>query len=95
MVLKVLKQEKNTCDGVWSCEGECSELWEESSYNLQASLLSTTWQSVKDIFFFSKDFYKRTDVWLKQTLDCAASFHCLLTVGAVERFEQKRLSTKK
>lgn len=80
-------REKN-CNSVWSCEVECSELWEESSYNLQASLLSTAWHSVKDIFFFffSKDFYKWIDVWLNQTLDCAASFPCLLTVGAVEQF---------
>lgn len=94
-VLKVIKQEKKIYNGVWSCEVECSELWEESSYNLQASLLSTGWQNVKDIFFFSKDFYKWIGVWLNQTVDCAASFHCLLTVGAVEWFEQKRLSTKK
>ena len=46
------KTNKQTlCSDVWSCEVERSELREESSYNLQVNLLSTAWQSVRDIFF--------------------------------------------
>ena len=46
------ERKKTLCNDVWSCEVERSELWEESSYNLQTNLLPTAWQSVKDIFFF-------------------------------------------
>lgn len=45
------EKKKTLCSDVWSCEVEHSELWEESSYNLQTNLLSTAWQSVKDIVF--------------------------------------------
>ena len=48
---KKKKQKTTLCSDVWSCEVERSELREESSNNLQANLLSTAWQSVRDFFF--------------------------------------------
>lgn len=82
----MIKQEKKMCNDVQGCEIECSEPWEESSYNLQGRLLSSAWQRVQDIFFFLKDFSKWMDVWLNQPLDRAANFHSLIAVGAVEYF---------